>query len=241
MGYNYSAKKGRSNRRRAGRKFKGVSKKLLSVIRKVDQIQEFKRQPLRHIIKSRIGNVGLGITPPAALFQCPYQDIPLALSAVKPNELGRNSATIYPQWMEFDGYMLSMVGTSRTKPQRFRVVVVRYKGEMDFDVNNGNNNGFDQETQTTHMPRVGASWESLPYVRNQIQVLYDKTFTINLAATFQLGLRVHFKVNIQKKLTFEEIGSGPSAVGAGNVYIGICSDDLFTVADYVTTATYKEM
>lgn len=134
-----------------------------------------------------------------------------------------------------------MVGAARTVPQRFRVVVVRYPGEMDFQINNAANNGFDQETQTAHMPRVGQSWHDMPFMRNQVQILYDRTYTIDKTATFQQGVRCAFNVKIQKKMTYETTSTGATAVGAGNIFLGIISDDGFTVRDYYLTALYKQL
>lgn len=136
---------------------------------------------------------------------------------------------------------MSALGNARVVPQRFRVVVVRYIGEMDFNVDNAINNGFEILTEGAHMPRVGQSWEDLPFLRGQIQVLYDKTYTIDKTGLFQEGLRVHFKVPIKKKMVWETNSSGGGAVGAGNVWLGINSDQVFNVSNYITTALYKQM
>lgn len=112
---------------------------------------------------------------------------------------------------------------------------------MDFQVDNSINNGFDVLTEAAHMPRVGQSWEDMPFTRGQIQVLYDRTYTIQYGALLQDGVRVAIKVPIKKKMTFETISSGAPAVGAGNVWMGITSDQAFNIRDYYTTALYKQM
>lgn len=134
-----------------------------------------------------------------------------------------------------------MVGGTRVLPQRFRVMVIRYPGEMDFTIDNSFNNGFELQNQTSHIPKVGQSWEDLPYVRNQIQVLYDRTFTIQETAQMQEGIGCSVNVNIKKKMTFESTSSGHAAVGAGNVYLAINSDRDFTVNSYILTALYKQV
>lgn len=95
MSQNYAKKRRGASRKRASQRY-NVSKKLLRVIRKVDADQEFKRLPMLRVVKSFLGNVSLAINPPAALFSCPFQDIPLALAPSEPNKLGRHSAIIYP-------------------------------------------------------------------------------------------------------------------------------------------------
>lgn len=112
---------------------------------------------------------------------------------------------------------------------------------MDFTIDNSINNGFEIKQEPLHMPQVGQSWEDMPFLRDQIQVLYDRTYTIKYGALLQDGLRVAIKVPIKKKLTYESVISGSPGVGAGNVFLAITSDQAFNVRDYFTTALYKQM
>lgn len=78
------AKKRRGSARKSASKRYNVSKKLLRTIRKVDADQEFKRLPMRRVVKSHTGNVSLAVISPNALFSAPFQDVPLALSTTAP-------------------------------------------------------------------------------------------------------------------------------------------------------------
>ncbi len=126
-------------------------------------------------------------------------------------------------------------------PQRFRVMVVRYKGEMDFAIDNSINNGFEILTEALHLPRVGQSWEDMPFVRSQVQVLYDRTYNLSANPLIQNGVAVAIKVPIKKKLTYESTSSGAPGVGAGNVFLAITSDAAFNIMDYYSTCLYKQM
>ncbi len=114
-------------------------------------------------------------------------------------------------------------------------------GEMDFDVDNNIANGWDAlSNQGAHMVYPGEDWLNKPYVKGQIQVLYDREFTLQEKTSS--GVVVSFNIPIKKKLIFETVRGDASAVGIGNTYIGISSNGTrWNLYDSWTTASYKEI
>lgn len=182
-----------------------------------------------------LGNMGAT----TMLFQTPFQDIPTQLPNTFPNEDARSQATLMLQRLQFSGTLTSSMPTPEY-PARFRVVVIRYIGEMDFRVDNNIATGWDSlSNQGNHMVFPGENWENKPYVRGQIQILFDREYVKQQDVSN--GVVVSIDVPIYKKLTYEAVGSGATAVGRGNVFIGISSNSsAWNLFDAWTTGTYKE-
>lgn len=126
-------------------------------------------------------------------------------------------------------------------PVRFRVCVVRYIGEMDFNVDNNIANGWDPlANQGNHMVFPGEDWLTKPYVKGQVQILYDREFVLQELTSD--GVVVSFNIAIKKKLVFESTLGGAAAVGPGNTFIAISSNGTrWNLYDSYTTASYKEI
>ena len=136
--------------------------------------------------------------------------------------------------------MRSTETSDKELPQRFRIMVVRTPGEMDWGVNNSLNQGFDAENnEWNHICRPGELWSTKPYIKNQIKVLYDREYVVN--DHNKSGVVVKFSVPIRRKMTFESTSSGNTAVGAGNVAIYISSDRSYNLYNYKTYAFYKDL
>lgn len=223
-------------KRRAGQRRMNYSR-LIKTIKRVDTRQEFKRAPTLRSEKSYGGAVA---TPQCllseALIQAPFQDISLSLGTLDKNQ--RLGSVIYPQFLKFNGILSRKTGD--TDIQRFRVMVIRYNGESDMLIDNSLNNGFEKTSiQWAHVCVPGQMWSSLPYLKNQMKVLYDKTYVVN--DSNKTGVVVNLSVPIRRKLTFETTGSGSNAIGAGNIYLMISSDKSYSLSNYKTYAFYKDL
>lgn len=109
---------------------------------------------------------------------------------------------------------------------------------MDFNIDNSVNNGWEVLTQASHMVKPGEVWATKPFVRDQTMVLYDREYVLNNSQAD--SIRMNFKVDIKRKMTFETRNSGPSAVGHGNIFIGITSDSPWQLYNYRTVGLYKQ-
>jgi len=217
--------------------------KLIKTIKRVDTRQEFKRAPMLRSVKSYDSWVGNnGVIPLArqdfskalCLVQAPFQDISLQLGTLDQNQ--RLGSTIYPQVLKFSGMLLC--DTTRTQPQRFRVMVIRYLGESDISVDNSVYSGWDT-TDFTHACKPGQVWSAKPFIKNQIKVLYDKEYVVN--DSNKNGVLCKMSLPIRRKITFESSASGTSAIGAGNIYLMISSDNDYNLYSYNTFGFYKDL
>ena len=235
MPYKKSYRRSKKTRRHGRRKMN--YSRLIKTIKRVDTRQEFKRSPMLRVEKSHSGDIqATQITSLFALVQAPWQDIPLQLGTLDLNQ--RLSSTIYPQVLKFNGLLARK--TADNKIQRFRVMVIRYHGESDMVTDNSALNGFESVSdEWAHVCRPGELWSAKPYIKNQIKVLYDKTYTVN--DTNKSGVVVNLSVPIKRKLTFESTGSGAATVGAGNVYLMISSDNSWNLSNYKTYGFYKDL
>ena len=222
---------------RKSRKPAALSKAQYQAVKKIDTQQEFKRAPMLRSEKDHTGNISpVQLSSGNAYYQCPYQDIALGTGTLDQNQ--RLSSVIWPQVLKFNGTLKRKTGS--TDIQRFRVMVLRYTGEMDFAATNSVLNGFDySSTQWSHICRPGEIWSAKPFIKNQIRVLHDKTYVVN--DQNKSGVVVNLTVPIRRKLTFESSSSGSSAVGAGNIVLAVSSDNEFDIADYHTYAFYKDL
>lgn len=220
---------GRSGRRRRSRRAgKKVSdafrKKTLKVVRANSKSMALKAAPLLRQVKDwKPADGQIQATfylSTEQLFQAPFQDLPVQLAPTKPGEAQRTSAVIYPQFLKLRALLqaASPAYNGLEGGQYFRVVVFRYPGEMDFAIDNGavvvSNKPYGwmkSATQTAHMVYPFEDWRNKPFIKNQIQVLADRTYFINDAA--KLSADVNMTVPIRKKLTFEQISGGAAAVG----------------------------
>lgn len=217
--------------------------KLIRTIKRVDTRQEFKRSPMLRIEKSYdswVGNNGVipltrqDFSSALCLVQSPFQDMPLQVGALDKNQ--RLSSVVYPQVLKFSAMLLC--DTARTQPQRFRVSVIRYNGESDIATDNSVYHGWDT-TDFVHACKPGQVWSSKPFVKNQMKVLYDREYVVN--DSNKTGVLCKMSLPIKRKLTFETTGSGAAAVGAGNIYILISSDNDYNIYNYNTFAFYKDL
>lgn len=234
----------RYNNRRYKKKTKRVlTKAQYNAVKKLDTKLEFQRSPMLRAEKSYSSWVGQNAGPPVTrndftglvLCQAPLQDISLQVGTqLDVNQ--RLSSVIYPQVLKFSGTLLGMVG--RTQPQRFRVMVIRYNGESDITSDNSQYNGWSVQNYL-HACRPGELWSAKPFVKNQIKVLRDKEYVLN--DSNKTGVVCSMSVPIKRKMTFETTSSGTSAVGAGNIYILISSDESFNLFNYRTYAFYKDL
>lgn len=211
---------------------------LIKTIKKVDTRQEFKRAPM---LRSEFSKEGTIISPQIlssnAAIQCPFQDIPLGVG-VNLDKNQRFGSEIYPQVLKFNGTLQRKTGSSDI--QRFRVMVLRYAGEMDFSVLNSSNNGFElMNDQWAHICKPGQVWSAKPYIKNQVKVMYDKTYVVN--DSNKSGVVVNLSVPIKRKLTYETTSSGAAAVGAGQIVLAIASDLDWNLANYYTYGFYKDL
>lgn len=72
-----------------------------------------------------------------------------------------------------------------------------------------------------------------------MQVLYDRTF-VSMDKQKE-GVFVDLNIPLRRTMTFEEHGSGASAVGAGNTYLMITSNQQYTVTDPKSVGVYKSL
>ena len=217
---------------------KALTRAQYNAVKRIDTRMEFKRSPTLRVEKSHNGFVSpTDVASTVSALQCPYQDLIVGLgSSLDQNQ--RLGAVIYPQALKFTALLTRKTGD--TDMQRFRIMVVRYLGEMDFSVNNSAYNGFDlQSSQWAHVCRPGEIWSAKPYVKNQIKVLYDKTYLVN--DSNKSGCLVKFSIPIKRKLTYEATTAGANAVGAGQIVIMISSDKNYNIQNYNTYAMYKDL
>lgn len=213
-----------------------LTKAQYNEVKRIDVQQEFKRAPMLRLEKWYNDSIqATDLSSLSAVCQAPYQDIPLGVGTLL-DQGQRLSSIIYPQVLKSSFTLLRKSGS--TSIQRFRVVVVRYHGEMDFTVDNSMINGWDL-ADFTHNVRPGELWSAKPYVKGQIKVLYDKTYVIN--DTNKSGVVVNLSVPIKRKMVYETTSTGSSAVGAGNIFIGVTSDRDFNIYGYRTYAFYKDL
>lgn len=212
--------------------------RLIKTIKRVDTRQEFKRAPMLRMVKSHSDNISATqLTSAFAVVQAPYQDLPLQVGT-NLDQNQRLSSIIYPQVLKFNGILARHTGN--TNIQRFRVMVVRYKGESDMIVDNSTMNGFESfNDEWSHICRPGELWSTKPYVKDQIKVLFDKTYTVN--DTNKSGVVVNITVPIRRRITFETTGQGNNAIGAGQIYLMISSDKNYNLSNYKTFAFYKDL
>ena len=215
-----------------------LTKAQYNAVKRIDAQQEFKRAPMLRAEKNHTGNISpVQLSSGNAYYQCPYQDIALAVGT-QLDQNQRLSSIIYPQVLKFNCSLKRKTGD--TQLQRFRVMVIRYMGEMDFAATNSVLNGFDfSSTQWSHICRPGEIWSAKPFVKNQVKVLYDKEYVLNDAN--KTGVVCKLTVPIKRKMTFETTSSGSSAVGAGNIVLAVSSTNEFDIADYHTYAFYKDL
>lgn len=190
------------------------------------------------------------------LVMAPYQDIPYQATApVGDNGLSRldvnvrTGSVIYPQYLHC--WMVLMRAHDGVYPylpddkygadvQQFRICVVRWRGETDIAIDNAQNNvGWMIIDDQIHTVAPGEMWSDKPYIKGQIDVLYDRTVTVDFAD--RVGCVHDLKVQIRKKLVFEKSLPGNNSVGAGNVYIMVRSNLPFNIKEYRTHAFYKEL
>lgn len=235
MPYKKSYRKKRKKAPRGSRKMN--YNRLIKTIKAVDTRQEFKRAPMLRAEKSASGDIqATQFTSLYSIISAPYQDIPLQIGTLDQNQ--RLSSVIYPQVLKFNGVLSRKTGD--TGIQRFRVMVVRYSGESDFIVDNSACNGFESfSDEWSHVCRPGEIWSAKPYVKNQLRVLFDKTYTVN--DSNKTGVVVNISVPIRRKITFESTSSGGNAIGAGNIYLMISSDNSYNLSNYRTYAFYKDL
>lgn len=121
----------------------------------------------------------------------------------------------------------------------FRISVLRWKGESDLATDNSNYNGFDVVTDLAHSLGPGDDLITKVYMKNQVQVLYDRTFWA--LDKQKEGVWVDIRVPIKRQMTFESPGTGHGAVGAGNTYLMIRSNDDYSLMDYKSVGIYKSL
>lgn len=105
------------------------------------------------------------------LIQAPFQDIPLQLMGDPggiPDKQQRLGAVLHAERLKFGGLLRRLTTPTGHSdvPQVFRVMVVRYIGESDYNVDNSTNNGFDSKNETLHLLKPGEAWITKPYVKN---------------------------------------------------------------------------
>jgi len=151
-------RKRRASKKRVSRQPKRLSKK------------DFLRvKPLIRVVKFHNGNINDSLIDPAfVMCQCPFQDLPVQLSADGndgPNRTQRLGAEIYCQQLHFN--LKLTPADAWAGIQRFRVCVVRYIGEMDFSVDNSDSNGWEGfNDQGTHLCKPGQDWRDKNYMKN---------------------------------------------------------------------------
>lgn len=229
----------RKYRKRKKYKKRGVTNSMIKEIKRIDTQQLFKRSPMLRAEKTYPSALSptTQFLDTQAIFQCPYQDIPLQVGTV-PSMNQRLGTELFPQVLKFNGVLSRQTGN--TDIQRFRIMVIRYNGESDFQVDNSSTNGWQAfSDEWAHTCRPGEVWSVKPYIKNQIKVLYDKTYVLN--DSNKSGIVANFTLPIKRKMTFETATSGTAAVGAGNITIMITSDRSYMLSNYRTYAFYKDL
>ncbi len=234
----------RSSRHRKQSKRKSSAKRQFRAIAKS---LAFERAPKLRFTRSYFNEIQVtDLTVNDAAFQAPFQDIPVQLltpTTGLPDMNQRLGTVIYPQYLEVSMTLLrKQLGTLvALMPQRYRVMVVRYIGEMDLAIDNqAAATGWDVlNNQSEHVAFPGQAWIDKHFMKGQVQILYDRTY--HQKADTTSGVVVKFKAKINKKLTYETERGGAAAVGAGNIYLAVTSDGLWNLTRYHVTAVWKQM